>query len=145
MRARINSSPKVCDPFASTAQHGDDHTGLLVRCEEPQHRPQPKRVPMSTLNKRLAHAVQKREGVREGEVLAPAACQIRPVSPEGWLAVIAAPENCLCCGSTKLSKLGEDISETLKVIHINGKSSSYARSYALPECENFTQPPAPFH
>jgi hypothetical protein len=100
---------------------------------------------MSTLNKRLAHAVQKREGVREGEVLAPAACQIRPVSPEGWLAFIAAPENCLCCGSTKLSKLGEDISETLKVIHTNGKSSSYARSYALPECENFTQPPAPFH
>jgi hypothetical protein len=30
--------------------------------------------------------------------------------------VIAAPEQCPCCGSTKLSKLGEDITETLEVI-----------------------------
>jgi hypothetical protein len=30
--------------------------------------------------------------------------------------VIAAPDNCPCCGSTKLSKLGEDITETLEVI-----------------------------
>jgi hypothetical protein len=30
--------------------------------------------------------------------------------------VIAAPESCPCCGSTKLSKLGEDITETLEVI-----------------------------
>lgn len=30
--------------------------------------------------------------------------------------VIAAPESCPCCGSAKLSKLGEDVTETLKVI-----------------------------
>jgi transposase len=30
--------------------------------------------------------------------------------------VIAAPESCSCCGSAKLSKLGEDITETLDVI-----------------------------
>src|SRR5436189_2332025 len=30
--------------------------------------------------------------------------------------VIAAPESCPCCGSTKLSKLGEDVTETLEVI-----------------------------
>jgi hypothetical protein len=30
--------------------------------------------------------------------------------------VIAAPESCPCCGSAKLSKLGEDITETLEVI-----------------------------
>ena len=30
--------------------------------------------------------------------------------------VIAAPESCPCCGSTKLSKLGEDITETLEVV-----------------------------
>jgi len=30
--------------------------------------------------------------------------------------VIAAPENCACCGSTRLSKLGEDVTETLEVI-----------------------------
>ncbi len=28
--------------------------------------------------------------------------------------VIAAPESCPCCGSGKLSKLGEDITETLE-------------------------------
>ena len=30
--------------------------------------------------------------------------------------VIAAPESCPCCGLAKLSKLGEDITETLEVI-----------------------------
>ena len=30
--------------------------------------------------------------------------------------VIPAPESCPCCGSMKLSKLGEDITETLEVI-----------------------------
>ena len=30
--------------------------------------------------------------------------------------VIAAPESCPCCGSAKLAKLGEDITETLEVI-----------------------------
>src|SRR5438876_6389057 len=30
--------------------------------------------------------------------------------------VIAAPETCPCCGSTKLSKLGEDVTETLEVV-----------------------------
>src|SRR5664279_464126 len=30
--------------------------------------------------------------------------------------VIAAPASCPCCGSAKLSKLGEDITETLEVI-----------------------------
>src|SRR5690606_1785402 len=30
--------------------------------------------------------------------------------------VIAAPASCPCCGSAKLSKLGEDVTETLEVI-----------------------------
>lgn len=30
--------------------------------------------------------------------------------------IIAAPENCPCCGSTRLSKLGEDVTETPEVI-----------------------------
>jgi transposase len=30
--------------------------------------------------------------------------------------IIAAPESCPCCGSTRLSKLGEDVTETLEVI-----------------------------
>ena len=31
-------------------------------------------------------------------------------------AVIPAPQSCPCCGSAKLSKLGEDITETLEVV-----------------------------
>ena len=30
--------------------------------------------------------------------------------------VMPAPETCPCCGSAKLSKLGEDITETLEVV-----------------------------
>ena len=30
--------------------------------------------------------------------------------------VVAAPQSCPCCGSSKLSKLGEDITETLEVV-----------------------------
>jgi hypothetical protein len=30
--------------------------------------------------------------------------------------LIAGPESCPCCGSTKLSKLGEDVTETLEVV-----------------------------
>jgi hypothetical protein len=36
--------------------------------------------------------------------------------------VIAAPASCPCCGSRKLSKLGEDITETLEVIPRQWKS-----------------------
>jgi hypothetical protein len=39
--------------------------------------------------------------------------------PENLLrerAIIAAPANCACCGSAKLSKLGEDTTETLEVV-----------------------------
>jgi transposase len=30
--------------------------------------------------------------------------------------VVAAPASCPCCGSDRLSKLGEDITETLEVV-----------------------------
>ena len=35
--------------------------------------------------------------------------------------VIAGPESCPCCGSAKLSKLGEDITETLEVSRASGR------------------------
>jgi hypothetical protein len=35
--------------------------------------------------------------------------------------VVAVPERCPCCGSAKLSKLGEDITETLEVIPRSGR------------------------
>jgi transposase len=60
--------------------------------------------------------------------------------------VIAAPESCPCCGSVKLSKLGEDITETLEVIPRQWKVIQTVRErFSCRECETITQPPAPFH
>jgi transposase len=60
--------------------------------------------------------------------------------------VIAAPENCPCCGSHKLSKLGEDITETLEVIPRQWKVIQTVREkFSCRDCEKITQPPAPFH
>lgn len=60
--------------------------------------------------------------------------------------VIAAPESCACCGSAKLSKLGEDITETLEVIPRQWKVIQTVREkFSCRECEKITQPPEPFH
>ena len=60
--------------------------------------------------------------------------------------VIAAPDSCPCCGSAKLSKLGEDITETLEVIPRQWKVIQTVREkFSCRECEKITQPPAPFH
>src|SRR5204862_330418 len=53
---------------------------------------------------------------------------------------------CPCCGSTKLSKLGEDITETLEVIPRQWKVVQTVREkFSCRDCEKITQPPAPFH
>jgi transposase len=60
--------------------------------------------------------------------------------------VVAAPESCPCCGSAKLSKLGEDVTETLEVIPRQWKVIQTVREkFSCRECEKITQPPAPFH
>ena len=60
--------------------------------------------------------------------------------------VIAAPESCPCCGSNKLSKLGEDITETLEVIPRQWKVIQTVREkFSCRDCETIAQPPAPFH
>ena len=60
--------------------------------------------------------------------------------------VIAAPASCPCCGSAKLAKLGEDITETLEVIPRQWKVIQTVREkFSCRECEKITQPPAPFH
>jgi transposase len=60
--------------------------------------------------------------------------------------VVAAPETCPCCGSAKLSKLGEDVTETLEVVPRQWKVIQTVRErYSCRECEMITQPPAPFH
>ena len=60
--------------------------------------------------------------------------------------VIATPTNCPCCGSTKLSKLGEDVTETLEVVPRQWKVIQTVRErFSCRQCEAITQPPAPFH
>src|SRR5204862_7462215 len=60
--------------------------------------------------------------------------------------VVAAPERCPCCGSSKLSKLGEDITETLEVIPRQWKVIQTVREkFSCRECGTIMQPPAPFH
>ena len=59
--------------------------------------------------------------------------------------VIPAPTACPCC-SGKLSKLGEDITETLEAEPINWKVIQTVRErFSCRACETVTQPPAPFH
>ena len=60
--------------------------------------------------------------------------------------VIAAPASCPCCGSDRLSKLGEDVTETLEVIPRRWKVIQTVRErFACRACEAVAQPPAPFH
>src|SRR5271165_6727012 len=60
--------------------------------------------------------------------------------------VIPAPACCPCCGSAKLAKLGEDMTETLEVIPRQWKVIQTVREkFSCRECEKIAQPPAPFH
>ena len=60
--------------------------------------------------------------------------------------VVPAPEVCGCCGSARLSKLGEDITETLEVIPRSWKVVQTVREkFTCRDCEKISQAPAPFH
>jgi transposase len=60
--------------------------------------------------------------------------------------VIPAPASCPCCGSDRLSKLGEDITETLEVVPRQWKVIQTVREkFSCRACETISQPPAPFH
>ena len=57
-----------------------------------------------------------------------------------------APSNCLCCGSARLRKFGEDITETLEVIPRSWKVIQHVREkFSCRACEKVSQAPAPFH
>jgi len=57
-----------------------------------------------------------------------------------------APTSCPCCGGTKLSKIGEDITETLDVVPRQWFVTEHVREkFSCRSCEKITQPPAPFH
>ena len=60
--------------------------------------------------------------------------------------VVPGPKACACCGSDKLSKIGEDVTETLEVVPRRWKVIQTVREkFACRVCEKITQPPAPFH
>jgi transposase len=60
--------------------------------------------------------------------------------------VVPAPCSCPACGGSRLSKLGEDVTETLEVIPRAWKVIQTVREkFSCRDCETITQPPAPFH
>jgi len=60
--------------------------------------------------------------------------------------VIEAPAACSCCGSDRIVKMGEDITETLEVIPRQWKVIQTVREkFTCRQCEKISQPPAPFH
>lgn len=60
--------------------------------------------------------------------------------------VIAAPCQCEACGSGRIVKLGEDITETLEVVPRRWKVIQTVREkFSCRDCERISQPPAPFH
>jgi transposase len=60
--------------------------------------------------------------------------------------ILPGPTTCACCGSTKLAKLGEDITETLETIPRQWKVIQHVREkFTCRACEKISQAPAPFH
>jgi transposase len=60
--------------------------------------------------------------------------------------IIPGPTACACCGGERLSKLGEDITETLEVIPKSWKVIQHVREkFSCRDCEKISQAPAPFY
>ncbi len=60
--------------------------------------------------------------------------------------VVPGPTTCACCGSARLSKLGEDVTETLEVVPRQWKVIQHVREkFTCRNCESISQVPAPFH
>ncbi len=60
--------------------------------------------------------------------------------------VVPGPSACPCCGDTRLSKMGEDVTETLEVVPRSWTVIQTVRErFSCRACESITQAPAPFH
>ncbi len=60
--------------------------------------------------------------------------------------VVAGPTACKCCGGARLSRLGEDVTETLEVVPRQWKVIQHVREkFTCRDCEAISQAPAPFH
>ena len=56
------------------------------------------------------------------------------------------PATCQCCGSARLRRMGEDVTETLEVIPRQWKVIQHVREkFTCRDCEKISQAPAPFH
>lgn len=60
--------------------------------------------------------------------------------------VVPGPTACTCCGSDRLSRIGEDVTETLEVVPRQWKVVQTVREkFTCRACEKVSQAPAPFH
>ncbi len=60
--------------------------------------------------------------------------------------VMAPPTNCACCGSSRLRKIGEDVTQTLECVPRQWKVVETVREkFSCRDCEKISQVPAPFH
>ena len=60
--------------------------------------------------------------------------------------VVPGPTACTCCGSDRLAKIGEDVTETLEVVPRQWKVIQTVREkFTCRACESIGQAPAPFH
>src|SRR5207342_3250624 len=60
--------------------------------------------------------------------------------------IVPGPVACSCCGGSRLSRLGEDVTETLEVIPKSWKVIQHVREkFTCRDCEKISQAPAPFH
>jgi transposase len=60
--------------------------------------------------------------------------------------VVPGPTSCACCGSERLSKIGEAMTETLETIPRQWKVIQTVREkFTCRDCESISQAPAPFH
>jgi len=57
---------------------------------------------------------------------------------------VLGPTSCACCGGSRLSKLGEDVTETLEVIPKSWKVIQHVREkFSCRDCDKISQAPAP--
>ena len=60
--------------------------------------------------------------------------------------IVPGPTTCLCCGGSRLRKLGETVTETLELIPRQWKVIQHVREkFTCRDCEKISQAPAPFH
>ena len=60
--------------------------------------------------------------------------------------IVLGPTACLCCGGSRLRKLGETVTETLESIPRQWKVIQHVREkFTCRDCEKISQAPAPFH